>query len=142
MQVREGAGVAGELNLASGQGVPCVGVPQLEGNDGACFATREPKPAAACVGLALQREQQVECSDERRRGGCVALRQAHRERIEQNIHHPRRLAARGRRARRLRRLAHGIMALEVARPHRGAERLQVRLTRRVGIEGFELSGRA
>ena len=75
LQVHERARVAGELNLASGQGMPGLGVPQLEGDDGAGSGTGEPEPAADLVGADVRGENQLECSGQRRRGRRVSLRQ-------------------------------------------------------------------
>jgi hypothetical protein len=142
LQVHERARVASELNLANGQGVPGLEVPQFESDDGAGSSTGEPEPTAGFVGTDLQSEEQFDCSGHRRHGGCVSLRQPPRERVEQDIHHPRRIRARGRGACGLGRLPQVAGAVQVAGPQRGAERLEVRLTRGAGVEGLEASGRA
>ena len=72
--VHERTSVPGELHLASDQGVRGLGVPQFEGEDGAGSTTGEPEPAAAFVAACVHDEKQLECSGQRRRGGCVSLR--------------------------------------------------------------------
>ena len=70
----------------------------------------EPEPAADVV-VDLQREHGVQRAPERRRGRGVALRHPDRERVDQEIHGPRRLRA-GRRGPR------GLGRLPQARPAR------------------------
>ncbi len=142
LQLNERARIAGELNLASGQGVPGLGVPQLDGDRAARSGTGEPEPAAGLVGADRRSENQLECSGQRRRGRRVSLRQPDREPVEQDIHHPRRVGAGGRGARGLGHLQQAAGAVQVAGPHRGHERLQVRLTRQVDVERLEAPGRA
>ena len=134
LQLNERARIPGDLCLASGQGVPGLGVPELHGDRAARPGTGEPEPAADLVGADIRSEKQLECPCERRRGGCVSLRQAQRERIEQDVKRTRRFGAGGRGARGLGRLQHTARTIRIAHPHGGHERLQVRLTRQFGIE--------
>ena len=82
-QLHERARLAGDLYLTGGQVVPGLGVPQLEGRGRAGSGTGGPEPAADLVGVDLRSEDELECSGEQGRGGCVSLRQARRERVEQ-----------------------------------------------------------
>ena len=91
LQVHQGACAAGELGLASGQGMPGFGVPQLEGDDLADSPAGEPEPAAGFVGAEIQGENQLEGLSQRRGSRRVALRKPPRERVEQDIGHTRRV---------------------------------------------------
>ena len=126
-QLHERARVAGDLCLASGQDMPGLGVPQLERDDDAGSGPGEPEPAAGLVGGDLPCEDQLECPGQRRRGRRVAVRQLDRQAVEQDVDGPRRVGAGRRRPGGLGGLAQG--AVQVARPHRGHERLEVRLAR-------------
>ena len=44
-QLHERSGVTGDLNLADGQGLPGLEVPQFHGDDGACSPAGDPEPA-------------------------------------------------------------------------------------------------
>ena len=59
-QVHEGPVFAGELDLASGQAMPGLEVPQLHGDDLADSAASEPEPAAGFAGADVQRENHLE----------------------------------------------------------------------------------
>ena len=140
-QVRERAGIAGHLCLAGGEGMPGFVVPELEGDDGGGSSTGEPEPAAGFVGADLQIQKQLERSGQRRRGGCVSLRQPQRKRVEQNIHHPRRVGTGRRCTRGLGGSQHAARALQVAGPDRCDECLEVRLACQVGVKRLEAAGR-
>ena len=74
LQVYEGAGVAGELNLAGGQGMPGLEVPQLEGDDAAHSRRRSHSQRPTSPSADVQGEKQLERPGQRRRGRCVPLR--------------------------------------------------------------------
>ena len=108
LQVHERARVAGELRLASGQGVEGFGVPQLERRRSRSAlppASQSQRPASSSVDV--QREQQLECSPERRRGRRVPVRQPQRERVQQYVDRTRRFGTGRRGARGLGRLRAG-----------------------------------
>src|SRR5258706_66055 len=56
LQVHERARVAGEPNLASGERMPGLEIPQFEGDDRARSSTGEPEPADGVVLGDVQRE--------------------------------------------------------------------------------------
>ena len=141
LQVHECSGVAGELNLSSGQRVPGFGVPQFGGDGGAGPVACEPEPAPLFVGADVQSANHFECSGERRNGRCVSLREPHREPVEHDVNRPRWFGTRGRGARGFGGLQHAAGILVAARQQRGPERLQVGLARQFGIERLEASGR-
>ena len=97
LRERQRAHVAGELCHASGQGMRGFGVPQLEGELGACPG--DPEPAADSVGTDVESENQLECSGHCRGGRCVALRQSHGERVQDSVDRTRRFGTGGRSAR-------------------------------------------
>ena len=136
LQPHERARVTRHPDLARGQGVPGVGIPQLERGDGAGPEPGEPEPAADVAG-GLEREHGLQRSPERRCGRGVSLRHPDREGVEQDVDRPRRLGA-GRRG------AGGLGCLQQAAsgPHRRAERLEVRHARQLGVERLEAPGRA
>ena len=103
LELHERAHVAGHLDLAGGERMPGLGIPQFERGDRAGSGTGEPEPAAD-VGVDLQREHGLQRSPERRRSRGVALRHPDREGVDQEIHRPRRLRAGRRRPRGLGRL--------------------------------------
>jgi hypothetical protein len=126
--------------LDSGQGMPGLGVPQLQGGDGAGPSTGE--PAAGFVVGDIQREAQLERSSEQRRGRRIPLRQPQRERLQQDVNRTRRIGTWGRGARRLDRRRHAAGAAQVAGPHRGPERLQVCVAGQASVERLQPPGRA
>jgi hypothetical protein len=136
LQPHERARVPRHPDLALGQGMPGVGIPQLEGGDGAGPEPGEPGPTADVAG-GLERKNGLQRSPERRRSGCVPLRHPDREGIEQDVDRPRRLGA-GRRG------AGGLGAVQQAAsgPHRRAERLEVGHARQLDVERLEAAGRA
>jgi hypothetical protein len=124
--VHQGACAPGELGLASGQGMPGFGVPQLEGDDLTDSPPGAPEPAAGFVGAEIQGENQLEGLSQRRGSRRVALRKPQRERVEQDIDRTRRIESGGCAARGLGHLPHPAGDVQVAGPHRGLpEGLQV-----------------
>jgi hypothetical protein len=75
LQVDEGARLAGDLNLAGGQGIPGLEVPQLHGDDAAGSPAGQPEPAAGFSGAGVQGYKQLQCPGQRRRSRRVPLRQ-------------------------------------------------------------------
>jgi hypothetical protein len=140
LQVHQRAGVASEPDLASGHRMPGVEVPQLKGDDAAGPSAGEPEPAAGFVGAGGQSENKLKGPGHRLRGRCVSRRQPQRERIQQDIHHPRRPGTGGRSAGGPGRLQHTGGAVQITGPHRRGERLQVRLTRGADIERLQAPG--
>jgi hypothetical protein len=82
LQMHKGACLACEANLADGQCVPGLIVPQLESNDAAGPGSGAPQPAADLVRSDVQRKEQCQRFGQRRRRGHIAVGQAHRECVE------------------------------------------------------------
>ena len=140
LQVHERARVPGDLNLASGQGMPGCVVPDLEGDHAAGSRTGQPQPATRLGGADVQRENPLEGPGQHCRGRSVSLREPDRERVEQDVNRPRRVGTRGRGAGGLGRLLQAAGAVQVGGPHRGPERLQVRLARQADVERLQAPG--
>jgi len=123
--------------------MPGFGVPQLQGDDLADSPAGEPAPAAGFVGAEIQGPNQLEGPSQRRGSRRVALRETPRERVEQDIGHPRRVGTWRRAERSLGGRARAARDVQVAGPHRGLpEGLPVCFTRSGGVERLETAGRA
>ena len=131
---RERAGVAGDLHVAGGQRIPGIVIEQLRRD-----AAGRPRPAHVLPGTPALVTDRSQCPLERRRAGRITGGETHGQAFEQQIdgtRHPwwgRRLASGlggGPRA-----------AAEPAGDARGAQRFQVGLARKGGVERLELSGR-
>jgi hypothetical protein len=121
--MHERARATSELNLASDQGTPGLGVPQLEGGDGAGSGTGEPQGAAGFVGACVHSKKQPECPGQHRGGRCVTRGEAQSERVDEDVHGPRRLRTGRRGACRLGHLQQATGAVQVSGPQRRAKRL-------------------
>jgi len=122
--------------------MPGFGVPELEGGDGAGSSTGEPAPEASFVVGDIRREAQLERASQQRRGRRKPLRQPQRERLLQDVHRTRRIGTGGRGARSLGRRHQAAGAAQVAGPHRGPQRLQVRVAGQASVERLQAPGRA
>ncbi len=141
LQVHERARVARDLDLASGEQMHRLVVPQLERDDVAVSSAREREPPTHVLAGDVRREQKLESPGECRRGGGVPVDQADRERIEQHVDRPRRHRAGRRRPRGGRDRRSAADDLDVA-GHGAAERLEVRLAGELGVEWLETARRA
>jgi hypothetical protein len=125
-------------------------VPSVRVGPGLTALTRTPAgPHSAAqdlvssfVGAGVQSEKQLKGPSQRRRGRRESLCQPQRKCVEQDIHHPRRSGTGGRSTRSLSRLPQAASMAQVGCPYCGAERLQVRLARGVGVERLKMPGRA
>ena len=136
LQPHERAHLAGHADLALGQDMPGVGIPQLERGDRAGSGTGEPGPATDVAG-SLQRDDGLEGSAQGGGRGRVALRHPGRERVEQQIHRAGRVRPGRSGARRF-----GCLQQAAPGPHRRAERLEVGHARLLGVERLEAPRRA
>ena len=142
LQLNEGAHVAGYLNLAGGQGIPGLEVPQLQRDDGAGSPSGEPEPAPGFADIGVQADKQLKRPGQSRRRRRVPLCHPQRDRVEQDVDRARRVGAGRRSPCGLGRLPHTAGPAEMAGEHRGPERLQVRLAGRGGVERLSKPGRA
>src|SRR5258705_12182398 len=119
-----------------------VGVPHLGSNRLSCPGGGEPERAADLVTAYVLREKQLERTSQQGSGSLVALRQADSERVEHNVHCAWRLGGWRSSTRSLRRGQDAAGVIEITRPQRRQERLQVRLASEGGVERREASGGA
>ena len=86
----ERAGVAGELQLAGRQLVPRLVLPKIR-----CDAAREPEPANVVLAVALVSGYRVQRLPERRHAGRVAVGEASRQSVEEEVDRSCRLRGHG-----------------------------------------------
>ena len=124
LQLDKGAHVTGDLNLAGGQGMPGLEVPQLHRDeDAAGPSADQPEPVVGFAGAGVQGDKQLQCPGNGRGGRRVPLCHPQRDRVEHDVHRTRRPGTKRRGARRPGRLPHAAEPAQIAGIHRGYERL-------------------
>ena len=118
-----------------GQFMPHLVVPQI-----LCDAARQPKPARVVLIASVFSAERLQRSPQRRYACCVALGEARRQAIEEQVDRPRRSRRRRCGPGGLGRLPHPDGAAEPAGEHRRSERFEIRLARQRGIERLEAFG--
>ena len=128
----ERAGIASEPKLAGRQLMPRLVLPQI-GRDTA----RKPKPANVVLAVAIVFGYRSQRSPERRHACRVAVGEAGRQTVEEQVDCPRRLRGPGCGAGGLSHVQHAGAAAQAAGENRGCQRFEVRLTREPGVQRFE-----
>ena len=126
------AGVARELDLAAGELVPRLVVPQIRRD-----SAGDAEPSQVILALSALVAKRVQRSPEWDDARGITLGEAHHETIQEEIDRARRLAGRGRRARGLGDVRHPAAPAEAAREDRGDEGFEVGLPRQARVERFE-----
>ena len=121
LHLDERAAGAGDAELARGEVLPGVEVPQLERDESSGSIPDQPQPVADVIDIHLEAADGLQRAGHLRRGGGISSREPDRERIEHEVNRPWRVRTGGCIAGRLGRLAHVVVAFEPVRPDRRAE---------------------
>jgi hypothetical protein len=127
----EGAGLAGDPYLTDGDLLPGLVVPQLR-----CDATGQPEPADVLLLL-----DNLQGAPQGMNPRDIAFGDTAGHAVQEQIDRPRRFRPRGRGQSSLGHLHHTGVTAEPTGEDGGSERIEMRLTRQLGVERFEPLGR-